>query len=112
MHVDSYSFGRIVIDGETYTSDVLILPQRVVSPWWRRQGHLLQMEDLSEVLGERPEVLIIGQGYSGAMKVPRGLREELEGLGIEVVAGKTASAVKAFNDCMGRRVAAALHLTC
>ncbi|NOZ26375.1 MAG: hypothetical protein GXO94_09845, partial [Nitrospirae bacterium] len=101
MHIDSYSFGRIVIDGKTYTSDVLVLPQRVLSPWWRRQGHLLQMEDLSEALKERPEVLIIGCGFSGVMKVPRGLTEELEGLGMEVVAEKTTDAVRIFNDCKG-----------
>jgi len=29
MKIDSYSFGRIVIDGQVYTSDVIIYPDRV-----------------------------------------------------------------------------------
>ena len=112
MHIDSYTFGRIVIDGKTYTSDVLVFPERVVSPWWRRQGHLLQMEDLVEVIRERPEVLIVGKGFSGLMKVPQGLLDELGSLGIKVIAERTTRAVTIFNDYSGGRVAAALHLTC
>jgi hypothetical protein len=112
MHIDSYSFGKIVINGKTYTSDVLIFPERVVSPWWRRQGHLLQMKDLAEVIRERPEVLIVGKGFPGLMKVPQGLMDELGSLGIEVIAEKTTGAVTIFNSYRGKHVVAALHLTC
>ncbi|VAX32806.1 hypothetical protein MNBD_NITROSPIRAE03-1560 [hydrothermal vent metagenome] len=112
MHIDSYTFGRIVIDGKTCTSDVIIFPERVVSPWWRRQGHLLQMEDLVEVIRERPEVLIVGKGFSGLMKVPQELMDELGSMGIKVIAEKTTRAVTIFNDYRGSHVVAALHLTC
>ncbi|GMT47541.1 MAG: hypothetical protein IEMM0007_1107 [bacterium] len=112
MHIDSYTFGRIVIDGKTCTSDVIIFPERVVSPWWRRQGHLLQMEDLAGVIRERPEVLIIGKGFSGLMKVPQELMDELGSMGIEVIAEKTTRAVTIFNDYRGSHVAAAFHLSC
>lgn len=112
MRIDSYSFGRIVINGKTYTSDVIVFPGRVLSSWWRKEGHLLQMEDLAEVLKERPDVLIVGRGYSGVMEVPQGLIDELKRLGIEVIVEKTTGAVKIFNDYKGRRVVAALHLTC
>jgi len=29
MHIDSYQFGRIVIDGESYSSDCLIVSVKV-----------------------------------------------------------------------------------
>ena len=112
MLIDSYSFGRIVIDGKTYTSDLIIFPGRVLSPWWRKEGHLLQMEDLEEVLREGPDVLIVGRGYSGVMKVPQGLIDELARLGIDVIAERTTEAVKIFNEYKGKGVVAALHLTC
>ncbi len=112
MHIDSYSFGRIVINGKTYTSDVLVFPERVVSPWWRRQGHLLQMEDLPEVIRERPDVLIVGKGFSGLMQVPQGLMDELASMGIEVIAERTTRAVRIFNDYSGSHLVAAFHLTC
>ncbi len=112
MKIDSYTFGRIVIDGRTYTSDVIIFPDRVFSPWWRKEGHLLQMEDLTEVVNEKPELLIIGCGYSGVMQVPRELIQELERLGIEVVIKRTTEAVRLFNEAGRKKKIAAFHLTC
>jgi len=109
--IESYSFGRIVIDGQSYTKDVIILPERVLSPWWRKEGHYLQMEDLVDVLEARPEVLIIGKGYSGVMQVPEPVVRELSEQGMEVKVMNTAAAVDTFNNITGRK-AAALHLTC
>ena len=71
MKIDSYSFGRIVINGKTYTSDVIIYPDRVHAPWWRKDGHLLQLADLAEALQAKPDVLVIGTGYAGVMRFPR-----------------------------------------
>ena len=39
-----------------------MLLYRVVSNWWRRDGHSLVLEDLEEVLDELPERLIVGMG--------------------------------------------------
>jgi len=33
MHISDYRFGRIVIDGKTYTSDVIVYPDRVDPSW-------------------------------------------------------------------------------
>lgn len=35
--INSYDFGRIVVDGKAYTSDVIIFPDRVNSYWWRKE---------------------------------------------------------------------------
>lgn len=114
MRIESYSFGRIVIDGEEYTSDVIVYPDRVRAGWWRKEGHYLHMEDLLEVLQFMPEVLVIGTGASGAMRVPGDLIEELEGKGIMVIVERTKKACDVFNRLVdeGKRVVAALHLTC
>ena len=112
MKIQDYSFGRIIIDGQTYTKDVIILPEGVFSPWWRREGHRLSMEDLSEALKARPEVLIIGRGYAGVMRVPDELVKALQERGIDVVVQKTRDAVKTFNTIEDKRTVAALHLTC
>ncbi len=110
--IDSYEFGKIVIEGKVYTSDVLILPSGV-REWWRREGHRLSPEDLKEVLEERPEVLVVGRGYYGEMEVPPETVREVRRRGIELVAEVTGRAVESFNGRSGgRRVAAALHLTC
>ena len=113
MKIDSYSFGRIVINGKTYTADVIIYPGRVHAPWWRKEGHLLQLEDLTEALQARPDVLVIGTGYAGVMRVPQETVDRIVMLGIEVKVERTSKAVEAYNDLQGATtVIAALHLTC
>ncbi|RME63319.1 MAG: hypothetical protein D6778_09780 [Nitrospirae bacterium] len=112
MKIDDYSFGRIVINGTTYTKDVIILPEKVFHPWWRKEGHYLHWEDLKEVLGADLEVLYIGRGYSGVMEVPGQLIQNLQEKGLEVVVGKTTEIVKRFNSDPRKQKAAALHLTC
>ena len=114
--IDSYEFGAIVIKGKRYTSDVIIFRDRVFDGWWRREGHRLYVEDLKEVLSAepQPEVLVVGTGYSGLMKVSHGVEEVLKSNRIELIAQPTKQACQTFNDLLksGRRVVAAFHLTC
>lgn len=114
MRIDSYSFGRIVIDGKEHTSDVIIYPDRLDAFWWRREGHLLVPEDLSEVLTHPPQVLVIGTGHNGVMQVPRKTVEAFQQQGIEVHIARTGDAVALFNRLQQEhaRIVAALHLTC
>ncbi len=65
MKITHYSFGKITINGTAYTSDVIIYPARVDSHWWRDNGHLLKVSDLTDVIAAKPAVLIIGTGYYG-----------------------------------------------
>jgi hypothetical protein len=112
--IDSYSFGRIIIDGRRYTNDVIILPNRVMDNWWRKEGHSLQIDDLKEVLKEEPEVLIVGTGRWGLMKVPAETRNHVESKGIELIAQSTKEACETYNRFKqsGKKVVAALHLSC
>lgn len=111
--IESYSFGRITIYGKRYNTDLLVFPDRVKGDWWRKEGHRLQIIDLREVFEVKPEVLVVGTGYSGMMAVPPETRTYVESEGIELVVQKTAEACKTFNRLVeSRKVVAALHLTC
>ena len=114
MHIDSYQFGEIVIDGVSYNSDCLIITGTVEANWWRRQGHSLSTEDLKTVFKAAPSVLIVGCGASGLMKVPEQTRLALQENGIRLEALDTKKAVQKFNELSqtNTNVAAALHLTC
>lgn len=109
--IESYSFGRIVIDGEVYTSDVIVFPGRIIDNWWRKEGHLLQNADLESVFDEMPEKLIIGMGNMGRMDVANEVFEKAAVNGIEVSTANTGEAAREYNNSKGR-VACALHLTC
>jgi len=113
MRIESYEFGRIVIDGREYRNDVIIFEDHVKGDWWRREGHRLQIEDLDEIVEKNPELLIVGTGYSGLMVVPKNVEDYLNSLGIELKAMDTRKAVDLYNKVSGeKRVIAALHLTC
>jgi len=111
--IDSYDFGRVVINGRTYTSDVIIFPNRVKDGWWRKEGHKLHIDDIEEVIEERPEVLVVGRGYSGLMEVPKEIADYLRSKRIELIAEDTKKASEIYNKLSkSKKVVAALHLTC
>ena len=112
--IDSYSFGRIVIDGRSYTADVIVFPNRVVDSWWRKEGHRLDIEDLKEVFEEKPEVLIVGIGSWGLVRVPTETRDYVKSKGIELIIQRTKEACETYNRLKQseRKLVAALHLTC
>jgi len=114
VHIDSYQFGKIVIDGVSYNSDIIILAGTVQSGWWRKQGHSLAIEDLASVIDAKPSVLVVGCGASGLMQVPEQVRRFLQENGIQLEAADTYQAVRRFNELTqaGADVAAAMHLTC
>jgi hypothetical protein len=113
MRIDSYSFGRIEVDGVFYSKDVIILTDRVVSPWWRDAGgHVFAPLDLADVIAAKPEAVVLGTGSFGRVTVLPELLQQMSGS--EVVVERTGRAVDIFNRLSddGRDVVAALHLTC
>ena len=111
--IDSYQFGLIVVKGRKYTSDVIIFPDRVRDNWWRKTGHQLCLDDIAEVLTENPEVLIVGTGESGLMKVLPETKQGIEAQGIKLIVETTDKACQAYNQlCHSQRAVVALHLTC
>ena len=111
--IESYSFGRIVVDGKEYTSDVIIYPDHVDSSWWRKEGHRLQVVDIEKVIEEKPEILIVGTGASELMKVSEEVKNYITSRGIRLVVDRTKEACKAYNRLSKwAKTIGALHLTC
>ncbi len=111
--IDSYHFGQVAVNGKRYTSDVIIFPDRVNARWWRKTGHELHPDDLSQVMAEKPEVLVVGTGAFGLVKVLPEVKPSLEAEGIKLIAESTEEACNIYNQlCHSQMVVAALHLTC
>ena len=110
--LEDYSFGRLTVDGSEETRDLIVLPERVVTNWWRREGHSLAMEDLDEVIDALPERLILGVGAYGQLRPDPEVIAELERRGIAVECLRTEEAVRRYGQLDERSTAAALHLTC
>lgn len=111
MHIDSYSFGVMVVDGRRFNHDLIIFPDRIMDDWGRKEWHLLQWEDLEDIVEFKPDVLIVGTGESGFMKIADEVFVRMKVEGIQLIAYKTKEALKVFNEMKGKKVGA-FHLTC
>jgi len=111
--IQDYRFGRMSVDGKRYTQDLILLPDRVVANWWRKEGHRLDVEDLQEVFAAAPRVLVVGSGAYGLVKVPEETRRALEAAGIELRVARTGEAWRLYNGLREKHpTAGAFHLTC
>lgn len=114
MKIDSYDFGSIVINGKTHKSDIIVSSDKLKPNWRRKEGHSLAVEDIQDIINQKPEIIVIGMGYNGIMDVPLETKKYIESLGIKVITQKTTEAVNTYNKLLkdGRKLIGAFHLTC
>ena len=111
--IESYSFGLMTIDGQTFRKDLIILPDRLIHDWWRENSHSLVPEDIQMVFESSPDLLIIGTGAVNRMKVTDAVIQVAKDNGIELVILPTGEAWQKYNQEKDvKKVAAAFHLTC
>ena len=99
--IRDYSFGRMVVDDTEHRRDLIVLPDRVVPEWWRKDGHSLAMERL-----------VLGCGADGRLRPDPAVIEALRERGVEVEALPTGQAVDRYRELDPSRTAGAFHLTC
>jgi hypothetical protein len=115
VRIDDYAFGRIVVDGREARRDLVITPSGVQPDWWRREGHVLSLDDLGGALAGGPARLVVGTGAEGRMRPEPGLADELRARQVTLEAMPTPDAVRRVNELVELGEvdwAAALHLTC
>jgi hypothetical protein len=112
--IEKHSFGSMTISGKRYTSDLKIIKGKVHPDWWREKGHTVTVDEVTDILNAKPDYLIIGSGKFGLMKLSDKLRRHLEGIGIQVIVGRSKTAVKTYNKMYadGKNVTGGFHLTC
>lgn len=112
--IDEISFGAIVINGKTYTSDLIIYPNgRVTDHWWRKSGHQLSQADIELLIQTKPEVIVAGMGANGLMKPEPELETFLQKNNIALIAEPNEKAIKSFNTLFeSKKIGACFHLTC
>ena len=110
---ENYSFGRVTVNGQVHTKDLIVYGDQVHSSWWRKSGHSLVPEDIQPFLPENARVLIIGCGSPGMLVVPEDTIEWCRGRGITLIAEPTKDACMRYNGMTTRsNVVIGLHLTC
>ena len=114
MPIEAHSFGRMVIDGRAYTSDLIVYPGgRVADGWWRAGGHRLTLADIADLIAAAPEVIVAGTGVYGRVIPDREVERALRRQSIRFLAEANEGAVAAFNRLSAdHRVGGCFHLTC
>jgi len=109
-----FSFGRIVVNGQTCNNDIKIVRGKLVADWWRKSGHTVEIEDVQDILDSDSTILVIGKGQPGYMRITDTLREHLEKNNIELIVEKTSDAIQTFNRLMkeGKPVSGGFHVGC
>jgi hypothetical protein len=112
--IEQFSFGKIIVNGVSYTSDIKIIQGKVIPEWWRKSGHRVDVDDIKDILKSKPDILVIGKGKPGLMKSSRSLRAFLKDNEIELIEEKTSKAVQTFNRLLkeGKDVSAGFHVSC
>jgi len=112
--INSYKFGQIEINNQSYQNDVIIYPDQLKDNWWRNEGHRLHKSDIDKLSDYQPDLVIIGTGASGRMKVDHKLKQYFDEHNIKYYISTTNDAVKKHNEMIDKKqqVLTALHLTC
>lgn len=110
--IESYSFGKIVVDGKALNHDIII-HKGEIRKWWRHESHDIKLDEIDEIIQDKPKVLVIGNGASGVMDVRDEIITAIRQKGVKVIVQNTGEAVKTYNELSRKQnVTGAFHLTC
>ncbi len=112
VDIDSISFGEIVIDGKTYYSDMTV--------WWdgrldfRKKSHVFDINEFTALLKRKPEVIVVGTGQQGILKIPPEVKRYAEQKKVKLFIDISPKAVDIFNAMVAdnKKVVAVMHITC
>jgi len=110
--LDATSFGSITISGKKYDHDVYVFWDGTVE---RRVGdHTVSARQMEYIVKKKPQIIIIGTGQFGIVRVPSESEKLAKEQNIEIVTAPTQQAIRIFNEAMkqGKRVSAIIHVTC
>lgn len=119
--IQEYHFGSITIDGKIYNHDVEVRWSGEILKWWRKESHIIDVEDIKRATDQNPEIIITGTGESGLAEVTQRAQNFIREKGIELIIERTGEAVKTFNIIKEkseqeggypREIIGLFHLTC
>ena len=112
--INSYNFGKMVIDGKKYSSDLIIFQEVVWDSWWRNKGHELCIADIKQAVEDfTPSTIVVGTGKFGMMKILPETEEYLKSQNINLIVQKSENAALTYNKLFNsEKVLGAFHLTC
>ncbi len=112
VKIDGTKFGEITINGKPYDSDMTVYWNGKIE--YRTKDHTIEMGEFIKVLRQGPEMIIVGAGQDGVVRIQPEVNQWAQDKGITVYAEKTPKAVEMFNAFadQGKKVVGIFHVTC
>jgi hypothetical protein len=119
LKIDQVSWAKISVSGNDFFQ-VLLLGQKVIERDVDKlrklfgTSHQVGSWEWKRLLEKGPEIILIGNGWEGALKVDEEAKKKVISLGIELKILITPKAVEEYNQLVksGKRVNALIHTTC
>ena len=119
MHISKIKWGKIEIAEKKY-HDILVYGDTVEERDYPKlkeyfdTSHEIGKWEVEKLFSNDPEVIIIGTGWFGIVKIPDGMKEEAEKKGIKLKILKSNKAVSEYNKLIdsNKAVNALIHSTC
>lgn len=119
--INSFAWGRFVINGEPHSAEGegvgkdICLMDGEVRAWHERHGHRLDSHMVETAINNGKEILIIGNGVRGRIRVTGKTRKAIKDGGIkELIVEPTPEACETYNRLVraGDQVVLLAHGTC
>ena len=112
VEITGVRFGEIEVDKKIYYSDMIV--------WWdgkvefRTKSHVFDMSEFLKISEKKPEIIVVGTGISGIIRVEEEVLQAAEEKGIDIYTEISEKAADMFNAFVAdkKRVVAVIHTTC
>jgi len=118
MRIEGTSFGNITIDGKTYDHDVVIRldgnivkRKKKLSKKLYGTSHMVSKDEAKFVFERGSELLILGSGQDGNVRLSPEAEGYLAKKGCKIVIQPTPGALRVFNEARGKKIGL-FHVTC
>ena len=110
VHIDSTSFGEICIDGKTHYADVVVCWDGTIEHV--PKDHIFGLDDFFSLARKKPDMIIIGIGQSGSVKIPEHVHAVAEEKNIPLYIEQSPKATEIFNAFLkdGKKAVALIHV--
>lgn len=114
ISITHFSYDKLVVDGKTYITDVIILPDGKITGWgFDRDTHIITSSDFQDLITKNVKTVIIGSGYHGDGFFDdnaKALVKKLESNGISIHFLPTSKAVNLYNASSKQGLLTFLHI--
>lgn len=118
MRIDATEFGAVTIDAKTYEHDVIIRLSGKVEKRRKRlskekywTSHIVSKEEAKFVFEDGCEVLIVGAGQDGNVRLSPEASTYFDKKRCRVILQPTPEAIVSFNRSRDKKIAL-IHVTC